>query len=1015
MVTIDDLVSSIDFNTITSEEEVRTKIAIPLFQSLGYESAYRAEAFPIYGFEGRTKLNAKAVDIMFFDDIHYNGNRTSDTRTWVQDHSIIAIELKKPAESIDDAVGQAQFYSIWARTGYYAITNGIELSVYKVIDFQAADKPIERCKIIDLPSIWHKLYSTINFEKLTREKNEARGQRITELENPYDDYCRYYLLQYENRLRYSINRLLTHSNSFFSINVVKKPHSEKEDIYSYEYLIESNKSSIVLAEPGMGKSHLLNVLASDMVKNNITDSSGRIPILINARLWKRSYKTINEAIFNELSPFILGCNIQFITNGLINGKYLILLDGLDELQNDVDTFNDEIKQILRYEKVQIIATCRVNEYYGIFSGLLEPFYLLNLDDSQIETYAENILGEKTVFRSKLSKSIWDLIHNPLFLTMTIEIIKNSSDRSLPRNKAELYLYFNRYLMKDWISQKGQLSDMIDTSIHTEILKKYAYESLYKTESDVLLLHIIREIAGINLINKSRNSLFKTGIIQDNTYGPEFYHLSFKEYYAAEYISNWADDKLCVFINNYIYNNHYREIIIFITGLLRQRNKQAIVLDMLEMNNLSLYMDCLSQRYNFSSEIEDKYSYDFSIDYFNQLRNSYERIIMSNFSKIKNFFFPWCMQEKDLYDKPLAINGNFNANTPSVSFSFDFATDSGNCVSVEFIDTNPKVYHTTEDNTTNEIPIFSLSSSDGNYFYNLDLSGLGLDSAREVAIRTIKSQLKDILENKKLILLENYALNCELLDHLLEKIWVHKDILLPNVQLKKKLSLSKYTVDELLDIINPIMNIRFPYLDHMLRLPVCYFSWYFLKKFKFANINPNDYIIPEADFPQNKPIKYVWESYSDECLIERIKRIYDFVQYEYRKLVECAFPNLAMLLRYYRIGPVKYRIELFRNDNDSSRGGGINEIWEPVENEALSNTEIVITASESKPINVTSHAKIEILLKDISRKLRHFNRYSSDISVKSSLGITGFMTEKLPIRERVYKYLKEDFQKLLGNF
>ena len=50
-----------------SEAEIRSKLAVPLIEWLEYPIECRAEEFPVYSFEGSTKIT-KQADFIMFDD-----------------------------------------------------------------------------------------------------------------------------------------------------------------------------------------------------------------------------------------------------------------------------------------------------------------------------------------------------------------------------------------------------------------------------------------------------------------------------------------------------------------------------------------------------------------------------------------------------------------------------------------------------------------------------------------------------------------------------------------------------------------------------------------------------------------------------------------------------------------------------------------------------------------------------------------------------------------------------------
>ena len=62
------IIEEFRLSTVQSEEEIRSKLIVPLLNYLGYPSHLRADEFPVYGFEGRKKLPTKEADYVLYTD-----------------------------------------------------------------------------------------------------------------------------------------------------------------------------------------------------------------------------------------------------------------------------------------------------------------------------------------------------------------------------------------------------------------------------------------------------------------------------------------------------------------------------------------------------------------------------------------------------------------------------------------------------------------------------------------------------------------------------------------------------------------------------------------------------------------------------------------------------------------------------------------------------------------------------------------------------------------------------------
>ncbi len=104
-----------------------------MIEWLGYPSEYRAEEFPVYGFEASKRLQAKSADFLLFDDQNFAANRQFNEKKikWVQDHSLLVVETKKPGE-MPEVMCQAQFYTQWTKAIAYIVSDGKTIKGYYI-------------------------------------------------------------------------------------------------------------------------------------------------------------------------------------------------------------------------------------------------------------------------------------------------------------------------------------------------------------------------------------------------------------------------------------------------------------------------------------------------------------------------------------------------------------------------------------------------------------------------------------------------------------------------------------------------------------------------------------------------------------------------------------------------------------------------------------------------------------------------------------------------------------------
>ena len=276
-------IADLSRTNLVSETDVRSHVAVPLLEMLGWPNENRAEEFPIFANEGRRPLPAKPADVVLFDSSDHHARRDRGSRGWVADHALLVLELKKPGESLDEARGQAQFYSHWARVPFYALTDGEELAVYRMQGF-FDDAEEERCPLAEVPRRWPRLAALLGYANVRRycAENAIKSRPLPAV--GYSDYVRALYLDLQEELSLSLDRTVSDADDPrgartrglllgapgvsparpFPVGLTGEAGGRSLSGAPYGALLETGASVVVLSEPGGGKSHLVRMLARDL-------------------------------------------------------------------------------------------------------------------------------------------------------------------------------------------------------------------------------------------------------------------------------------------------------------------------------------------------------------------------------------------------------------------------------------------------------------------------------------------------------------------------------------------------------------------------------------------------------------------------------------------------------------------------------------------------------------------------------------------------------------------------------
>jgi len=429
----------------SSEEDVRTKIVIPLFRLLGYKDDRLATEFPVHGYRGRKKCPVTKADAVYFNDISPSLHREESERNWVRNHSLVLIEIKKPTEDPDPS-GQAEYYANWLATPFIISTNGNEF-IIRLQEKYLDPKELLRFKREDLVSHLADIQKILLYSRVVQFvlDEQLKSERIIEID--YEYYLSSLHGELKADLKWPIARFLG-SKIDQSILDLSLEEKSTHEIKSSEDVLKSIEPIVILGEPGSGKTYLLKQLAKKLIESISVDETVRIPIIIKARYWGSAFKTIVDAIYDEIHIFVSGITIPIVEHELALGNFVILVDGFDEIRIPKDKFLLEIERLVRSRMAKIIITSREANYHGEFTTNFRAYKIEGISDDQIDAFAREAASISNFSYQLRNRNLLELARLPLYLLMLCELSMRNQARVF-NNKAKIWEEFSYFLLEKY--------------------------------------------------------------------------------------------------------------------------------------------------------------------------------------------------------------------------------------------------------------------------------------------------------------------------------------------------------------------------------------------------------------------------------------------------------------------------------------------------------------------------------------------------------------------------------------
>lgn len=382
---------------------------------------------------------------------------------------------------------------------------------------------------------------------------------------------------------------------------------------------------LLLGEPGSGKTVCLRALALKQAQalcDRAEKSNGDYYLPILLRL--TDYVTYGAHQHRSLREYLAeDCKrhgysdpqlTELLESALRTGNALILLDGLDEVEETVDRLAvvQAIEDFLNQQEAlpnHIIITSRQRtDEIPLLRNTFVSYSLCQFNQAQISLFLHTYYSTASTKESDPDQkqepdtllqaiqndpAIGKLAANPLFLSILARL--HQAEASLPQQRAGLYAQAIATLMQEshrlqetakerstkvlWFASQPFFTDILMTLAHwlrntnpggivgehdvAQLLESTRITWYRQIQREDITRHILQEIAS------------HTGLLLEDSPGHyRFAHLTFEEYFAACYIVAEKQERATT-IRRHLHKVHWQEPILLALGLISMESPEEV--------------------------------------------------------------------------------------------------------------------------------------------------------------------------------------------------------------------------------------------------------------------------------------------------------------------------------------------------------------------------------------------------------------------------------------------------------
>lgn len=354
---------------------------------------------------------------------------------------------------------------------------------------------------------------------------------------------------------------------------------------------ETGENLFILGRPGAGKTTFLKYLAILACKGRIK----KTPIFVSLKDWSDSSLSIVPYIATQFDQCGFPDAEPFVRALLERGDAIVLLDGLDEVNERDSKRKQTIKEVvslsLKYKKCQYCLTCRTAATDYSFEKF-KYLEVADFDANQQIQFVKQWYGDDSEhlkrfingWKENEQEGLRDLGRTPLLLTLLCLAFEESL--VFPVRQVDLYKEAIDALLRKWDTSRlisrddfyKNLSFSRREHLLESVAAKFYFDSktvFRRSELERTILDFLRRLPDKEKSEEADASIVvkqieaQHGLIVERAVDIfSFSHLTIQEYFTASFLVKSHDDRvLNQVVEVAMQDQKWREVMLYTVGLL----------------------------------------------------------------------------------------------------------------------------------------------------------------------------------------------------------------------------------------------------------------------------------------------------------------------------------------------------------------------------------------------------------------------------------------------------------------